>query len=209
VLTVTPTTGPQDDRTTDLVEMLRADVLPAGVEVTGFTAVMIDFSDLLAENLWLIILVVIATSLALLLLAFRSIVVPVKAALVNLLSVAAAFGVMTLLFQTDTGAQLMGLPGEVPIAAYVPVLMFAILFGLSMDYEVFLLSRVREEYLRTGDSRGSVIAGLAGTARVISSAALIMVAVFLGFAFDPGVAIKMIGVGHGDRPSRSTRRSSG
>jgi RND superfamily putative drug exporter len=89
----------------------------------------------------------------------------------------------------------MGLPGEAPISAYVPVLMFAILFGLSMDYEVFLLSRVREEYLRTGDPRGSVVAGLAGTARVISSAALIMVAVFLGFAFDPAVAVKMIGMG--------------
>jgi RND superfamily putative drug exporter len=89
----------------------------------------------------------------------------------------------------------MGLPGEVPIAAYVPVLMFAILFGLSMDYEVFLLSRVREEYQRTGDPRGSVVTGLASTARVISSAALIMVAVFLGFAFDPAVVIKMVGVG--------------
>ena len=195
VLTATPVTGPQDAATTELVERLKDDVLPAGVELTGFTATMIDLSDVLASNLWLVILVVIGTSLLLLLLAFRSIVVPIKAALVNLLSVGAAFGVMTVLFQTETGASLMGLPGEVPIAAYVPVLMFAVLFGLSMDYEVFLLSRVREEYLRTGDSHGSVVTGLASTARVISSAALIMVAVFLGFALDPALVIKMVGVG--------------
>jgi RND superfamily putative drug exporter len=128
-------------------------------------------------------------------LAFRSLVVPVKAALVNLLSVGAAYGVITVAFQTDRGAQLLGLPGAVPIAAFVPVLMFAILFGLSMDYEVFLLSRVREEYLRTGDSAASVVAGLSSTARVISSAAAIMVAVFLGFALDPAVVIKMMGIG--------------
>jgi RND superfamily putative drug exporter len=195
VLTVTPTTGPQDDRTTELIEALRADVLPEGAEITGFTATIADLSQVLSDHLWLVILVVIATSLTLLLLAFRSIVVPLKAAAVNLLSVGAAFGVMTLAFQTETGANLMGLPGEAPISAYVPVLMFAILFGLSMDYEVFLLSRVREEYLRTGDPKGSVVAGLAGTARVISSAALIMVAVFVGFAFDPAVAVKMIGMG--------------
>jgi len=102
---------------------------------------------------------------------------------------------MTLAFQTETGARLLGLPGEAPIAAYVPLLMFAVLFGLSMDYEVFLLSSVREAFLRTGDSRTSVVEGLASTARVITSAALIMVAVFLGFAFDPSVVIKMIGVG--------------
>jgi RND superfamily putative drug exporter len=102
---------------------------------------------------------------------------------------------MSLAFQTETGARLLGLPGEVPIAAYVPLLMFAVLFGLSMDYEVFLLSSVREAFLRTGDSRTSVVDGLASTARVITSAALIMVAVFLGFAFDPSVVIKMIGVG--------------
>ena len=106
-----------------------------------------------------------------------------------------ATSVITLAFQTDRGAHLLGLPDAVPIAPYVPVLMFAILFGLSMDYEVFLLSRVREEFLRTGDSKGSVVAGLSSTARVITSAALIMVAVFLGFALDPGVAIKMIGIG--------------
>jgi RND superfamily putative drug exporter len=195
VLVVTPTTGPQDDRTTALLESLRADVLPNGADVTGFTAAMIDVSQILTEHLWVVILVVIATSLLLLLVAFRSILIPLKAAFFNVLSVGAAFGVMTLAFQTDAGVRLLGLPGEAPIAAYVPVLMFAILFGLSMDYEVFLISRVREEYLRTNDATGSVIAGLSGTARVITSAALIMVAVFVGFAFDPAVVVKMLGVG--------------
>ena len=195
VIVVTPTTGPQDDRTTDLLKSLRADVLPDGADVTGFTAAMIDVSQVLTEHLWVVILVVVATSLLLLLVAFRSLLIPLKAAFVNVLSVGAAFGVMTLVFQTETGADLMGLPGEAPIAAYVPVLMFAILFGLSMDYEVFLVSRIREEYLRTNDAAGSVIAGLAGTARVITWAALIMVVVFLGFAFDPAVVVKMLGVG--------------
>jgi RND superfamily putative drug exporter len=195
VLTVIPETGPQDPATTDLVSDLRAGVLPDGAGITGWTAAMVDLTDLMGERLWLVIAVVIGMSLLLLTVVFRSVVVPVKAAAVNLLSIGAAYGVMTLAFQTELGARLLGLPGEVPIAAYVPVLMFAVLFGLSMDYEVFLLSRVREEYRRTGDSRESVVTGLASTARVITSAALIMVAVFLGFAFDPSVVIKMIGVG--------------
>ena len=195
VLTVTPETGPQDPVTTELVADLRAEVLPDGAGITGWTAAMVDLSDVLTERLWLVIAVVIGMSLLLLTIVFRSIVVPIKAAVVNLLSIGAAYGVMTLAFQTELGASLLGLPGEAPIAAYVPVLMFAVLFGLSMDYEVFLLSRVREEYRRTGDSRESVVTGLASTARVITSAALIMVAVFLGFAFDPNVVIKMIGVG--------------
>jgi RND superfamily putative drug exporter len=195
VLTVTPGTGPQDEETAALVEDLRSDVLPDGAGITSWTAAMIDLSDVLMDHLWLVIAVVIATSLLLLLIAFRSVVVPVKAAVVNLLSVGAAYGVMTLAFQTEAGAGLLGLPGEAPIPAYVPLLMFAVLFGLSMDYEVFLLSSVREAFLRTGDGRGSVVDGLASTARVITSAALIMVAVFLGFAFDPSVIIKMIGVG--------------
>ena len=195
VLTVTPTTGPQDERTESLVHDLRSRVLPAGADITGSTAALIDLSTILSEHLWLVVLAVVGTSLLLLLVAFRSVVVPVKAALMNLLSVSAAYGVMTLAFQTEAGAELLGLPGPVPIAAYVPVLMFAILFGLSMDYEVFLLSRVREEFLRTGDAAGSVVTGLASTARVISSAALIMVAVFAGFALDSVVVIKMIGIG--------------
>ena len=194
VITATPTTGPQDDATLELIDSLR-DSTVDGVYIGGFTATMDDFSNVLAENLWVVVAVVFATSFVLLVLAFRSLVVPAKAAVVNLLSVGAAYGVITVLFQTERGADLLGLPGTVPIAAYVPVLMFAILFGLSMDYEVFLLSRVREEFLRTGDSRGSVVTGLSSTARVITSAALIMVLVFLGFAFDPAVGVKMIGSG--------------
>jgi putative drug exporter of the RND superfamily len=195
VLTVTPGTGPQDERTAALVEHLRADVLPDGAGITSWTAAMIDISNVLMDHLWVVISVVIGTSLLLLMIAFRSVVVPLKAAVVNLLSIGSAYGVMTLAFQTEPGTQLLGLPGEAPIAAYVPLLMFAVLFGLSMDYEVFLLSSVREAFLRTGDSRTSVVEGLASTARIITSAALIMVAVFLGFAFDPSVVIKMIGVG--------------
>jgi len=195
VLTVTPGTGPQDERTAALVERLRSDVLPDEAGITSWTAAMIDISNVLLDHLWVVISVVVGTSMLLLMIAFRSIVVPLKAAVVNLLSIGSAYGVMTLAFQTEVGAQLLGLPGEAPIAAYVPLLMFAVLFGLSMDYEVFLLSSVREAYLRTGDSRTSVVDGLASTARVITSAALIMVAVFLGFAFDPSVVIKMIGVG--------------
>jgi RND superfamily putative drug exporter len=195
VLTVTPSTSPQDDRTVALLDTLRAEVLPAAADVTGKTAATIDMSDIVADHLGVVIGAVLTASLLLLLLAFRSLVVALKATLVNLLSVGAAYGVTTLIFQTDAGARLVGLPGEVPVAAFVPLFMFAILFGLSMDYHVFLLGSVREEWLRTGRNRQSVVTGLASTARVISSAALIMVVVFLGFAFDPGVEIKMMGVG--------------
>ena len=194
VLTATPITGPQDDATLEMLDRLRAS-MPEGVYVGGFTAAMDDFQAILVDNLPIVITVVLSASFLLMVLAFRSLVVPLKAVVVNLLSVGAAYGVLVLAFQTETGADLLGLPGTVPIAAYVPILMFAILFGLSMDYEVFLLSRVREEYLRTGDSHASVVAGLSSTARVISSAAAIMVMVFLGFALDPGVVIKMMGIG--------------
>jgi len=113
----------------------------------------------------------------------------------NLLSVAAAFGVVTALFQTDTGARLIGLPHGGTVTSWVPILMFTVLFGLSMDYEVFLLSRVREDWLATGDARGSVVRGLTATGRVITSAAAIMVAVFVGFALDPDVTVKTLGIG--------------
>ncbi len=138
---------------------------------------------------------VVALSLILLTLLFRAPVIAVKAAAMNLLSVAAAYGVMTAVFQSETGAKLMGLPHSVPVSSWVPILMFTVLFGLSMDYEVFLLSRVREDWLATGDARGSVVRGLSATGRVISSAAAIMVAVFIGFAIDPDITVKMMGVG--------------
>ena len=126
---------------------------------------------------------------------FRSILVPLKAAIMNLLSIGAAYGVIVAVFQWGWGRSLIGLDEAVPIVAFVPLMMFAILFGLSMDYEVFLLSRIREEFLRTGDSRESVATGVAKTARVITAAALIMISVFLGFVITPNPTVKMMGIG--------------
>jgi putative drug exporter of the RND superfamily len=134
-------------------------------------------------------------SFLLLTFVFRSVVVAVKAALLNLLSIGAAYGVIVMVFQWGWGKGLIGLESTVPIVVFIPMFMFAILFGLSMDYEVFLLSRVREEYVRTGDSDSSVIHGIASTARVITSAAMIMIAVFLGFVLGDDPATKMFGLG--------------
>ncbi|GGM28128.1 MMPL family transporter [Dactylosporangium sucinum] len=195
VIAVEPATGPQDERTTDLLDHLRADVLPDGAQVTGLVAVFADISERLSHRLWIVVAFVVALSLVLLTVLFRAPVVAVKAAVMNLLSVAAAYGVMTAVFQSDAGARAVGLPHEVPVSSWVPILLFTVLFGLSMDYEVFLLSRVREDWLRTGDAQGSVTRGLSATGRVISSAAAIMVAVFVGFALDPDVTVKMTGVG--------------
>ncbi|GAA4079525.1 MMPL family transporter [Actinomadura miaoliensis] len=195
VVPVVPAYGPQDERVTGLVERIRADALPDGAEVTGFTAIYVDLARVLDERLWPVIGVVVATSFLMLMVVFRSLVTPLKAAAMNLLSIGAAYGVLTAVFQWGWGAELLGLPHSVPVSSFIVLLMFAVLFGVSMDYEVFLLSRVREEWLRTGDARGSVGVGLAATGRVISSAAIIMVAVFLGFALDPGLVIKQMGVG--------------
>ena len=190
-----PTTGPQDERTGDLITSLRADALPDGVELTGATVILTDISDMLSERMWVVVGFVVAVSMLLLAMMFRSVVVPIKAATMNLLSIGAAYGVVTLVFQHGWGSSLLGMDRAVPVSSWVPILMFAILFGLSMDYEVFLLSRIREAWLRTGDARGSVVAGLSGSARVISSAAAIMVAVFLGFATEDTVLVKMLGLG--------------
>ncbi|MFI7587032.1 MMPL family transporter [Spongisporangium articulatum] len=195
LIVVEPTTSPDDVRTTALLTRIRADVLPDGTYVTGTMPVLADISAQLSTRLWLVVAFIVALSLLFLTTVFRSVVVAVKAALMNLLSVAAAYGLMVAVFQWGWGAELLGLPHAVPVSSWVPIMMFAILFGLSMDYEVFLLSRIREDYLATGDAHGSVIRGLASTGRVITSAAAIMVCVFLGFALDPGVVIKMIGVG--------------
>jgi len=195
VIFVEPTTGPQDTRTTDLLTTLRADVLPGGAELTGLVAAFADIVDRLSDRLWVVVAFVVSMSLLLLTVLFRAPVVALKAAAMNLLSVAAAYGVMTAVFQWGWGAELLGLPHAVPVSSFVPILMFAVLFGLSMDYEVFLLSRVRELWLATGDAHGSVVRGLAATGRVITSAAAIMVAVFIGFALDPDVTVKMVGVG--------------
>jgi RND superfamily putative drug exporter len=195
VIFLEPATGPQDKKTSALLEHLRADVLPDGVLVTGLVATFADISNRLADRLWIVVAFVVALSLILLTVLFRAPVVAVKAAVMNLLSVAAAYGVMTAVFQTDFGARMVGLPHAVPVSSWVPILLFTVLFGLSMDYEVFLLSRVREDWLATGDAQGSVVRGLSATGRVISSAAGIMVAVFVGFALDPDVTVKMTGVG--------------
>ncbi len=194
VITVQPTTAPSDPATVRLLDRIRADA-PRGVLVTGTEAVNADVTARLADRLWAVIAFVVALSLLILTALLRAPVNALKAALLNLLSVGAAYGVVTAIFQTDTGARLLGLPHGTPVSTWVPMLMFAVLFGLSSDYEVFLLSRVREAWLATGDPREAVVRGLGATARVISSAAAIMVAVFLGFAADPDVTVKTIGVG--------------
>jgi RND superfamily putative drug exporter len=189
-----PTFGPTDERTPGLVDDLRAGV-PAGVEITGTTPLFADIADMLGSRLWLVVGFVVAVSMLLLGMVFRSVVVPVKAAVMNLLSISAAFGVMTAIFQWGWGAGLLGLDHSMPVSSWMPILLFAVLFGLSMDYEVFLLSRIREDWLDTGDAHGSVVRGLSATGRVISAAAAIMVAVFLGFASEVDVVVKQLGVG--------------
>jgi RND superfamily putative drug exporter len=199
---VVPTTGPQDPKTDDLVTALRDDVLPeatAGtgldVHVGGVTATSIDSTDNIAKRIPLLIGGVVILSMLLLLLSFRSIAVAVKAAVMNLLSVAAAYGVVALVLQGGWAGRLVGIDTPTPLPAFVPVLMFAVLFGLSMDYEVFLVSRMREGWLRTRDNNRAILDGLAGTGRVITAAAAIMVAVFAAFIPSPDVILKVIGVG--------------
>jgi RND superfamily putative drug exporter len=197
-----PATGPQDDATLDTVERLRAEVFPAVLgdsparaHVGGQAAGFADVGDRVHDRLPLFVAAVVVLSFLLLTVVFRSVLVPLKAALLNLLSIGASYGVMVMVFQWGWGADLIGLESTVPIVSFIPMFMFAILFGLSMDYEVFLLSRVRGEYVATGDNEASVIRGIAGTARVITSAALIMISVFLGFVLGEDPAIKMFGLG--------------
>ena len=201
-LVATPTTGPQDEATRDTLARLRNDVVPrvlgaspARAHIGGQTASFADVSDRVTDRLPLFIAAVILLSFLLLVVIFRSIVVPLKAALMNLLSIGASYGVLVMVFQWGWGAGIIGLESTVPIISFIPMFMFAIVFGLSMDYEVFLLSRVREEYLRSGDNDAAVIDGIAGTARVITSAALIMISVFLGFVLGDDPATKMFGLG--------------
>ena len=164
-------------------------------DVGGTTAGYIDLANQIAKKLPLVIGVVLALSFVLLLLAFRSVPVSLKAVLMNLLSIGAAFGIVTYAFGHDWSASLVGLDGTVPIVSFVPLMMFAILFGLSMDYEVFLMTHVRERWLATDDAHQAVIDGLAGTARVITSAALIMVSVFCAFLLNGDPNIKQFGLG--------------
>jgi RND superfamily putative drug exporter len=201
MLTVNPTTAPQDERTAALVRHLRSDVLPVSVEGTEAKALLTgqamitDLTERITSRLPLFIAAIVAMSFVLLMIVFRSILVPLKAALMNLLSIGAAYGVIVAVFQWGWGNELIGLEHTMPINPFAPLMMFAILFGLSMDYEVFLLSRVREEYVATGDSHESVVRGLSGTARVITSAALIMMSVFAAFVLGDDPTGKLFGVG--------------
>ncbi|MFF4578762.1 MMPL family transporter [Streptomyces sp. NPDC001373] len=199
---VTPTTAPGDPDMARLVDTLRTRVLPGATadgagtaHVGGAPAAVADLNDRLADRLPAVIGVVVAVAGLLLLAAFRSPLLALKAAVLNLLSVAAAYGVLTAVFQWGWGARAVGLEGPVPVPGYVPLLMFAVLFGLSMDYEVFLLTAVRERYLETGDGRRAVVLGLASTGRVITSAALIMVSVFLAYLLSDDPVVKMFGTG--------------
>jgi putative drug exporter of the RND superfamily len=202
IATITPTTSPQSDATADLVHRLRDDVLPkslgaAGVpaHVGGTAALVLDQSDYLSARLPVFVGAVVGVSLLLLIAAFRAPLIAVKAGVMNLLSVGAAFGVLALAANGGFLTGLLGIDGEVPVPPFIPVMMFAILFGLSMDYEVFLLSRVREEYAKLRDNSAAVTEGLARTARVITAAAAIMVVVFLSFAVSDEVFLRLFGVG--------------
>ncbi len=202
VFTVISKSEPWADETVELVEDLRDDAVPKALEGTkatsyvgGQTAGYIDLADQIAEKLPLMIAIVVALSFLVLLVAFRSLLVPIKAAAMNLISVAAAYGVVTAVFQLGWGSSLIGLDHSIPIVSFVPLLMFAILFGLSMDYEVFLLTQMREHYKQYGDERRAVVEGLANTGRVITSAAAIMVCVFTSFVLNGDPVVKEFGVG--------------
>jgi RND superfamily putative drug exporter len=193
-----PTTAPQDEETSNLVHALRNTVIPStGVEarVGGFTAASVDFSDYLGKRLPYLIGIVLLVSFLLLMAVFRSLLVPLKAVLMNLLSVGAAYGVIVAVFQWGWGASLIGVGKAGPIEAWAPMFLFAIVFGLSMDYEVFLLSRMKEEFNRTGDNATAVADGVAATARVITAAALIMVCVFGAFVLANDRQLKLFGLG--------------
>ena len=201
LIRVAPLTSPQDEATTTLVEALRGDVVPAAVagttlrvNVTGAVAANIDFTEYLGGRIVVFFGAVLALSFLLLMVVFRSVLVPLKAVIMNLLSIGAAYGMVVAVFQWGWFGGVFGIEGA-PIEPFIPMMMFAIVFGLSMDYEVFLLSRVKEEFDRTGDAVGSVADGLASTARVITAAAAIMVVVFGSFVFEDDRIIKLFGFG--------------
>jgi RND superfamily putative drug exporter len=198
VVNAIPTTSPQSHATTETVQRVRDDVLPtvaATTYLTGTVAGSVDFTDRVVSRLPVIIGAVVLLALLLLTTAFRSLAIGIKAAVLNLLSVAAAYGVLVAVFQWGWGSSVIGLDETVPIPAFVPMFMFAIIFGLSMDYEVFLLSRVREAYLATGDPTRSVAIGIGATARVITTAAAVMIAVFASFVLNYEPTVKMLAVG--------------
>ena len=197
-----PTTAPSSNATEDTVNRLRSTAIPdtlrgseSVAHVGGQTAGYVDLAEEISDKLPQVIFIVVLLSFFVLVLAFRSIVVPLQAAVMNLLSIAAAYGLVTFVFQEGHGASLIGLEGAVPVVSFLPLVMFAILFGLSMDYEVFLLTQIREAWKRTRDSDAAVIAGVASSGRVITSAALIMVAVFFSFVLSGDPVVKQFGVG--------------
>jgi len=200
IMTVFPSAKPQADETTTIVKSLRDQVTPqlettgARYYLTGSTAGNIDAANQIQERMPLLFVGVIGLSFLLLTAVFRSVVIAIKAAVMNLLSIGAAYGVIVAIFQFGWGGDLIGV-GKGPVEVFLPMMMFAILFGLSMDYEVFLISRIREEYLRTGDTPTAVANGLTATARVITAAAAIMVTVFLAFVLGPDRIIKEFGIG--------------
>jgi putative drug exporter of the RND superfamily len=201
-ITVIPRSSPQDQATADLVGRLRDDVLPDATQGTGVqayvggaTATLEDLADRIAARLPIFIALVVGLSVVLLMAVFRSLWVPLVSAAFNLLSILAAYGVVVAVFQWGWGSSLLGVDGSVPIVSFVPLFMFAILFGLSMDYNVFLQSRIREEYHRGAGPNESVVLGLARVGKIIVAAGLIMTAVFLGFVSDPDVVVKTIGLG--------------
>ena len=204
VATVVPRSSPQAAATDTLQARLRDTTLPGALAgsrakgyVTGSTSEALDFRNQISSRLPVIVAVVVAIAFLILVVSFRSPILALKAAVLNLLSIGAAYGVIVAVFQWGWGGSLFGVSHTIPIESYVPMMMFAIVFGLSMDYEVFLLSRVREVWLRTGDNHESVAAGLAATARVITCAALIMTTVFLAFLLSSNIVVKMLALGLG------------
>jgi len=205
IMQVVPSVAPNSQQATDLVHNLRDNVIPRAMDGTaipagnvfvgGATAVNIDLTQAIQQKLPFYILVVVVLAFVLLMMVFRSLLVPCSAAIMNLLSIGAAYGVLVVVFQWGWGKAAIGLFTTVPIVPFVPVMMFAVLFGLSMDYEVFLISRIREDYNSSGDPRAAVHDGLASVARVIVVAALIMMSVFVSFVPNPDPQVKMIGFG--------------
>ena len=202
LITVEPTTGPQETATGHLVKTLRGSAIPAATEGTGaeahvggWTAANIDLNASLVDRLPFLIGGVVIVAMLLLLVAFRSILIAITAAVMNLLSVAAAYGVLAYFLDGGWAGKLIGIDTPTPVAGYVPVIMFTILFGLSMDYEVFLISRMRETWVRTGDNNRAILSGVAGTGRIITAAATIMIVVFAALATIDDVTFKAFGVG--------------
>ncbi|NUL11882.1 MMPL family transporter [Streptomyces lunaelactis] len=198
VIQVVPTTSPQSEDTDRLIDLLRGEVIPQSgeeVHVGGVTAIFKDFAEVTGERLPYFIGTIIALGFLLLLIAFRSLVVPLTAALMNLIAAAASFGVLVAIFQWGWGAEALGLGKEGPITAFLPVIMLSLLFGLSMDYQVFLVSRMHEEWVHTKDNARAVRVGLAETSRVINCAALIMICVFSAFVLSGDMEGAMAGIG--------------